>query len=100
MPTDGSPLSRRNFVKGVGAVLAAGAAAPALAACASSGGSSAATSGGKTTITFASAKFFAQESISQIVEEYNNSQKLVTVQYQQFPTPNQRPQGHQQLLQP
>jgi multiple sugar transport system substrate-binding protein len=99
MPTDGSPLSRRNFVKGVGAVLAAGAAAPALAACGSSSGSSAATSGGKTTITFASAKFFAQESIGQIVEEYNNSQKLVTVQYQQLPTPSQSTEVHQQLVQ-
>ena len=99
MPTDGSPLSRRNFVKGVGAVLAAGAAAPALAACASSGSSSAATSGGRTTITFASAKFFAQESIGQIVEEYNNSQKLVTVQYQQLPTPSQSTEVHQQLVQ-
>ena len=100
MPTDGSPLSRRNFVKGVGAVLAAGAAAPALAACgSSSGSSSAATSGGKTTLTFASAKFFAQESIGQIVEEYNNSQKLVTVQYQQLPTPSQSTEVHQQLVQ-
>ena len=99
MPIDGSPLSRRNFVKGVGAVLAAGAAAPALAACASGSGSSAATSGGKTTITFASAKFFAQESIGQIVEQYNNSQKLVTVQYQQLPTPSQSTEVHQQLVQ-
>jgi multiple sugar transport system substrate-binding protein len=99
MPTDGSPLSRRNFVKGVGAVLAVGAAAPALAACGSSSGSSVATSGGKTTITFASAKFFAQESIGQIVEEYNNSQKLVTVQYQQLPTPSQSTEVHQQLVQ-
>jgi multiple sugar transport system substrate-binding protein len=98
MPNDGSPLSRRNFVKGVGAVLAAGAAAPALAACGSSS-SSVATSGGKTTITFASAKFFAQESIGQIVEEYNSSQKLVTVQYQQLPTPSQRTEVHQQLVQ-
>src|SRR6266702_4374706 len=99
MPIDGSPLSRRNFVKGVGAVLAAGAAAPALAACASGSGSSAATSGGKTTITFASAKFFAQESIGQIVEEYNNSQKLVNVQFQQLPTPSQSTEVHQQLVQ-
>jgi multiple sugar transport system substrate-binding protein len=99
MPTDGSPLSRRNFVKGVGAVLAAGAAAPALAACASSASSSAATGGGKTTITFASAKFFAQESIGQIVEEYNNSQKLVNVQFQQLPTPSQSTEVHQQLVQ-
>jgi multiple sugar transport system substrate-binding protein len=85
-------------VKGVGAVLAAGAAAPALAACGSSS-SSVATSGGKTTITFASAKFFAQESIGQIVEEYNSSQKHVTVQYQQLPTPRQSTEVHQQLVQ-
>jgi multiple sugar transport system substrate-binding protein len=83
-------------VKGVGAVLAAGAAAPAIAAC---GGSSAATSGGRTTITFASAKFFAQKTIGQIVEEYNNSQKHVTVQYQQLPTPSQSTEVHQQLVQ-
>jgi multiple sugar transport system substrate-binding protein len=94
----GSLLSRRNFVKGVGAVLAAGAAAPALAACGGSS-SSAATSVGRTTITFASAKFFAQKTIGQIVEEYNNSQKHVTVQYQQLPTPSQSTEVHQQLVQ-
>lgn len=94
----GSPLSRRNFVKGLGAVLAAGAAAPALAACGGSSGS-ATTSGGKTTITFASAKFFAQKTIGQIVEEYNSSQKHVTVQYQQLPTPSQSTEVHQQLVQ-
>jgi multiple sugar transport system substrate-binding protein len=98
MPIDGSPLSRRKFVKGVGAVLAAGAAAPALAAC-GSGSGSAATSGGKTTITFASAKFFAQESIGQVVEAYNNSQKLVNVQFQELPTPSQSTEVHQQLVQ-
>jgi multiple sugar transport system substrate-binding protein len=96
MRIDGSPLSRRNFVRGAGAVLAAGVAAPALAAC---GSSSAATSGGKTTITFASAKFFAQESIGQIVDEYNKSQKLVNVQFQQLPTPSQSTEVHQQLVQ-
>lgn len=94
----GSALSRRKFVKGVGAVLAAGAAAPALAAC-GSGGSSAATSGGRTTITFASAKFFAQKTIGQIVNEYNSSQKHVTVEYQQLPTPSQSTEVHQQLVQ-
>jgi multiple sugar transport system substrate-binding protein len=95
---DGSPLSRRNFVKGAGVVLAAGAAAPALAAC-GSGSGSASTSGGRTTITFASAKFFAQESIGQIVDEYNNSQKHVTVQFQELPTPSQSTEVHQQLVQ-
>lgn len=92
-----SRLNRRNFLKGFGAVVAAGAAAPAIAACGSSAG--AATSGGKTTITFASAKFFAQESIGQIVEEYNNSQKLVNVQFQELPTPSQSTEVHQQLVQ-
>lgn len=76
--------------------MAAGAAAPALAAC---GSGSAATSGGRTTITFASAKFFAQESIGQIVDEYNKSQKLVTVQFQELPTPSQSTEVHQQLVQ-
>jgi multiple sugar transport system substrate-binding protein len=92
-----SPFSRRNFMKGAGAVVAAGAAAPALAACGSGG--STATSGGKTTITFASAKFFAQESTGQIVDEYNKSQKLVTVQFQELPTPSQSTEVHQQLVQ-
>lgn len=95
---DGSPLSRRNFVKGVGAVLAAGAAAPALAACGSSG-TGAATSGGKTTITFASAKFFAKSTIGQMVDEYNNSSKHVNVQFQELPTPSQSTEVHQQLVQ-
>ncbi|MBV9380693.1 MAG: ABC transporter substrate-binding protein [Streptosporangiaceae bacterium] len=95
---DGSPLSRRNFVKGAGAVMAAAAAAPALAAC-GSGGTGVATSGGRTTITFASAKFFAQESIGQIVDEYNNSQRLVSVQFQELPTPSQSTEVHQQLVQ-
>jgi multiple sugar transport system substrate-binding protein len=95
---DGSPLSRRNFVKGVGAVLAAGAATPALAACGSSGGA-AATSGGKTTITFASAKFFAKSTIGQMVDEYNSSSKHVNVQFQELPTPSQSTEVHQQLVQ-
>jgi multiple sugar transport system substrate-binding protein len=98
MPVDGSPLSRRNFVKGVGAALAAGVAAPALAACGSSASGSAA-SGGKTTITFASAKFFAKSTIGQMVSQYNSSQKLVEVQYIELPTPSQSTQVHQQLVQ-
>ena len=95
---DGSPLSRRNFMKGVGAVVAVGTAAPALAACGASS-SGTVTSGGRTSITFASAKFFAQESIGQIVQEYNNSQKLVDVQFQELPTPSQSTEVHQQLVQ-
>jgi multiple sugar transport system substrate-binding protein len=95
---DGSSLSRRSFVKGLGAVAAAGAAAPALAACGSSS-SGAAASGGKTTITFASAKFFAKSTIGQMVQEYNDSQKHVNVQFQELPTPSQSTEVHQQLVQ-
>jgi trehalose/maltose transport system substrate-binding protein len=95
-PRDGSPLSRSSFVKGLGAVVAAGAAAPALAACGGSGGT---TSGGKTTITFASAKFFAKKTIGQMVEEYNSTSKHVNVQFQELPTPSQSTEVHQQLVQ-
>jgi len=94
----GSPMSRRSFVKGAGAVLAAGAAAPVLAAC-GAGSASGTTSGGKTTITFASAQFFAKSTIGQMVNEYNNSQKLVHVQFQELPTPSQSTEVHQQLVQ-
>ncbi|HEX6526322.1 MAG TPA: ABC transporter substrate-binding protein [Streptosporangiaceae bacterium] len=93
------PLSRRNFVKGVGAALAAGVAAPALAACGSGSSGATATSGGKTTITFASAKFFAKSTIGQMVQLYNSSQKHVEVQYIELPTPSQSTQVHQQLVQ-
>jgi len=99
VPPRREPLSRRHFIRGLGAVAVAGAAAPALTACASGTSSGATTSGGKTTITFASAKFFAQESIGQIVEEYNKSQKLVDVQFQELPTPSQSTEVHQQLVQ-
>src|SRR5437588_4409239 len=92
------PLSRRNFVKGVGAALAAGVAAPAIAACGSSS-SATATSGGKTTITFASAKFFAKSTIGQMVQQYNSSSKHEEVQYIELPTPSQSTQVHQQLVQ-
>ena len=94
----GSPMSRRSFVKGAGAVLAAGAAAPVLAAC-GAGSASGTTSGGKTTVTFASAQFFAKSTIGQMVNEYNSSQKLVHVQFQELPTPSQSTEVHQQLVQ-
>jgi multiple sugar transport system substrate-binding protein len=72
--------------------------APALAACGSSASGSA-TSGGKTTIRFASAKFFAKSTIGQMVSQYNSSQRLVEVQYIELPTPSQSTQVHQQLVQ-
>jgi multiple sugar transport system substrate-binding protein len=89
--------SRRNFLKAAGAVLAAGAAAPALAAC--SGSSGAKTAGGRTTIHFASAKFFAKATIKDFVDEYNSSQKSVHVEYRELPTPSQSTEVHQQLVQ-
>ena len=95
LPGNPAP-SRRTFLKGAGALLAAGAAFPALAAC---GSSSTKSSGGKTTITFASAKFFAKSTIGQIVDEYNNSQSKVHVNYRELPTPSQSTEVHQQLVQ-
>src|SRR5664279_3519132 len=95
-PFGGTPLSRRTFLKGAGGVLAAGSLLPALAACSS--GSSGKT-GGKTTITFASAKFFAKSTIGQIVDEYNSSQTKVHVNYRELPTPSQSTEVHQQLVQ-
>jgi len=95
-PFGGAPLSRRTFLKGAGGVVAAGSLLPALAACSS--GSSGKT-GGKTTITFASAKFFAKSTIGQIVDEYNTSQSAVHVNYRELPTPNQSTEVHQQLVQ-
>ncbi|WP_275559363.1 ABC transporter substrate-binding protein [Streptomyces sp. 5-6(2022)] len=92
----GSQPSRRIFVKGAGGALLAGAALPALTAC---GGGSGKTSGGKTTITFASAKFFAKKSMKQIVDAYNASQSKVHVNYRELPTPSQSTEVHQQLVQ-
>jgi multiple sugar transport system substrate-binding protein len=89
-------LSRRTFLKGAGALLATGAALPALAAC---GTSSKSAAGGKTTITFASAKFFAKQTIGQIVDEYNQSQSSVHVKFRELPTPSQSTEVHQQLVQ-
>jgi multiple sugar transport system substrate-binding protein len=91
--------SRRTFLRGAGAILAAGATAPVLAACGSSSSSKSSTSGGKTTITFASAKFFAKSTIGQIVDQYNNSQSAVHVNYRELPTPSQSTEVHQQLVQ-
>jgi multiple sugar transport system substrate-binding protein len=90
----GPQPSRRRFLKGAGGALLAGAALPGLAAC--GGGAS---SGGKTTITFASAKFFAKKNIRQIVDEYNKSQSKVHVEFRELPTPSQSTEVHQQLVQ-
>lgn len=93
----GLPVSRRTFLRGAGAGLAVGVTLPVVAAC--GGGSGTATSGGKTTITFASAKFFAKSTIGQIVDEYNKSQRAVRVNYHELPTPSQSTEVHQQLVQ-
>lgn len=93
----GTPLSRRSFLKGAAAAVAVGAAFPALAACGSSGNKP--TAGGKTTITFASAKFFAKSTIGQVVDEYNKSQSKVHVDFHELPTPSQSTEVHQQLVQ-
>ncbi|MDX6228073.1 MAG: trehalose/maltose transport system substrate-binding protein [Frankiales bacterium] len=112
-PSSDHPISRRTLLKGAGATLLGGAAVSAVAACggkSSSAGTAAAVattagaaaskaSGGKTTINFASAKFFAKSTIAQIVDEYNSSQGSVHVNYRELPTPSQSTEVHQQLVQ-
>src|SRR5437763_13027784 len=107
-PSSDNPISRRSLLKGAGATLLGGAAVSALAACggkssagasaaaaSKSGGATSAAAAGKTTINFASAKFFAKATIAQIVDEYNSSQNSVHVNYRELPTPSQSTEVHQ-----
>jgi multiple sugar transport system substrate-binding protein len=110
-PSSDPSITRRALLKGAGATLLGGAALSALSACGGKSSSAAApaalaasatgskVSGGKTTITFASAKFFAKSTIAQIVDEYNSSQGSVHVNYRELPTPSQSTEVHQQLVQ-
>jgi len=75
---DGQKPSRRRFLQGAG--LAAGAFALGLPYRARAAD--------RTEITFASAKFFGKETISQVVEAYNQSQSKVLVKYVELPPPS------------
>jgi multiple sugar transport system substrate-binding protein len=53
----------------------------------------------KAEITFASAKFFAKDSMNEVIEKYNGSQNAVHVSYTELPPPSSSTEVHQQLVQ-
>jgi multiple sugar transport system substrate-binding protein len=53
----------------------------------------------KAEITFASAKFFAKDSMNEVIEKYNASQNAVHVSYTELPPPSSSTEVHQQLVQ-
>jgi multiple sugar transport system substrate-binding protein len=53
----------------------------------------------KTQITFASARFFATDTMQQVIENYNKSQNAVEVSYVELPPPSSSTEVHQQLVQ-
>lgn len=50
-------------------------------------------------ITFASAKFFAKDSMNEVIDNYNKSQNAVHVTYTELPPPSSSTEVHQQLVQ-
>jgi multiple sugar transport system substrate-binding protein len=53
----------------------------------------------KAEITFASAKFFAKDSMNEVIEKYNSAQNAVHVTYTELPPPSSSTEVHQQLVQ-
>ena len=84
-----NPVGRRGFMKG--GALALGAAALGVPVRARAAG--------RTEITFASAKFFAKESVADVVELYNQAQSKVHVTYEELPPPSSSTEVHQGLVQ-
>src|SRR6185369_14665503 len=86
-----SGLRRRDFLAGTAAVAGAAASTfvlPKRVYAAS-----------KAEISFASAKFFAKDSMNEIIEKYNGSQNAVNVTYTELPPPSSSTEVHQQLVQ-
>lgn len=90
IPTRGK-LGRREFIK---VSAAAGAVAAGLA-----GGARRPRAQGRTEITFASAKFFSQDIVADMLDAYNQSQGKVLVKYQELPPPSSSTEVHQALVQ-
>jgi hypothetical protein len=53
----------------------------------------------KAQITFASARFFATDTMQQVIDSYNKSQNAVQVSYVELPPPSSSTEVHQQLVQ-
>jgi multiple sugar transport system substrate-binding protein len=88
--SDGTGMRRRDFILASGAAVAAGTLGLPSRVYAQSG---------RTEITFASARFFSTDTMQQVVESYNNSQKSVHVSYIELPPPSSSTEVHQQLVQ-
>lgn len=87
-----SGLRRRDFLLASGAaagVAAAGALSLPTRLYAQS----------KAEITFASARFFAKDSMEAVIDAYNSSQNSVQVSYIELPPPSSSTEVHQQLVQ-
>ena len=85
----GAGIGRRTFIKS--GALALGAAAltvPVRARAAA-----------RAEITFASAKFFAKQTVADVVEIYNQAQSKVHVTYEELPPPSSSTEVHQGLVQ-
>ena len=85
------PGDRRRFL--TGAALAAGAA------LAGGGRVRRARAADRAEITFASARFFGQSAVADLIEAYNSSQGKVHVTYVELPPPSQSTEVHQALVQ-
>jgi multiple sugar transport system substrate-binding protein len=87
-------LSRQEFLQKGGLLTAAVAlGAPLMSGCGLGGAG-----GGKTTLKFASAKFYGTSTMPQIVEDFNTSQSKIRVEYQELPPPSSSTEVHQQLV--
>jgi multiple sugar transport system substrate-binding protein len=88
-----SGLRRRDFLMAsAGAVGAAAAGTLALPTRVFAAGK-------KAEITFASARFFAKDSMNEVIEKYNAGQNAVHVSYTELPPPSSSTEVHQQLVQ-
>ncbi|GAB0114208.1 ABC transporter substrate-binding protein [Acidisoma sp. C75] len=89
----------RSSAAGIGRRAALAGAGLALGAGLLPLGTRRARAAGRTEITFASANFYGQETIAQVVDVYNQSQSKVHVSYIQLPPPSSSTEVHQALVQ-
>jgi multiple sugar transport system substrate-binding protein len=90
-PKSGS-IRRRDFVAGAGALVGAAAGSTLVLP-------KKVYAQTKTEITFASARFFATDSMQAVIDKYNGSQNSVHVSYIELPPPSSSTEVHQQLVQ-
>lgn len=87
-------VGRRQFLKVAGITTGGVLAAPAILKLAS-----VASAADRTTITFASAKFFGKRTVAEMVDVFNQSQSRILVRYDELPPPSASTEVHQGLVQ-